>query len=42
LSNAGLSPAEIAVVLGKTPNNVRVQLHYIRKKKGGKSEEVME
>lgn len=36
LSNAGLAPAEIAAVLGKTPNNIRVQLHHIRKKKSEK------
>jgi hypothetical protein len=42
LSNAGLTPAEIAMVLGKTPNNIRVQLHYIRKKKGGRQEEALE
>lgn len=39
LSNAGLTPAEIAIVLGKTPNNIRVQLHHIRKKKTGRTEE---
>lgn len=33
LSNAGLSPVQIASCLGKTPNNIRVQLHFIKKKK---------
>ena len=41
LSNAGLTPAEIATVLGKTPNNIRVQLHYVRKKKGAKPGEAV-
>jgi hypothetical protein len=42
LNNAGLAPAEIATILGKTPNNIRVQLHYIRKRKGEKAEEMDE
>lgn len=32
LSNAGLAPSEIATILGKTPNNIRVQLHHLKKK----------
>lgn len=40
LQNAGMSVAEIASTLGRTPNNVRVQLHLMRKKgKNNKSEE---
>ena len=42
LHNAGLTPTEIATVLGKTSNNIRVQLYYIRKKKAGRSEETVE
>ena len=37
LNNAGLAPAEIAVILGQTPNNIRVQLHQIRKKRESKA-----
>ncbi len=33
LDKSGMSPQDIADSLGKTPNNVRVQLHTIRKKK---------
>ena len=32
LHNAGMSVAEIATTLGRTPNNVRVQLHLMKKK----------
>ena len=32
LRNAGMSPAEIATMLGKTPNNIRVQLYLMKKK----------
>lgn len=32
LSNIGLHPKEIAEILGKSPNNVRVMLTYIKKK----------
>lgn len=32
LHNAGMSVAEIASTLGRTPNNVRVQLHLMKKK----------
>jgi predicted transcriptional regulator len=40
LFNAGMSVAEIASTLGRTPNNVRVQLHLMKKKgKKEKSEE---
>lgn len=40
LHNAGMSVAEIATTLGRTPNNVRVQLHLMKKKgKKEKSEE---
>jgi DNA-directed RNA polymerase specialized sigma24 family protein len=42
LSSIGLQPKEIADLLGKTPNNVRVTLSQIRKeknKKGGKLNE---
>ena len=34
LSSIGLKPKEIADLLGKTPNNVRVRLSQIRKSKG--------
>jgi len=33
LVTIGLKPKEIAEILGKTPNNVRVMLSYIRKEK---------
>lgn len=40
LHNAGMSVAEIASTLGRTSNNVRVQLHLMKKKdKKEKSEE---
>jgi len=39
LYNLGMSSAEIASCLGKNPNNVRVTLHSIRKKIGGKKVE---
>ncbi|MDO8740354.1 MAG: hypothetical protein Q7J54_02130 [Candidatus Woesearchaeota archaeon] len=31
LSSVGLSPKDIADVLGKTPNNVSVTLNYLKK-----------
>jgi len=31
LDTIGLTPTEIAACLGKTPNNVRVTLHKLRK-----------
>lgn len=34
LGSIGLKINEIAEILGKTPNNVKVTLHYIRKSKG--------
>jgi DNA-directed RNA polymerase specialized sigma24 family protein len=34
LDQAGLKPAEIADVLGKTPNSIRVALFGIRKARG--------
>ncbi|MDE2588288.1 MAG: hypothetical protein KGL95_01290 [Patescibacteria group bacterium] len=34
LHDVGMQPMEIADCLGKTPNNVRVILHHIKKKKG--------
>ena len=34
LSSVGVKPKEIADLLGKTPNNVRVTLSQIRKNKG--------
>jgi len=37
LSQAGLKPMEIAEVLGKTPNAVRVALFGIRRKRGRNS-----
>lgn len=38
LSSAGFMPKEIAEILGKTPNNVSVQLDRIKKrKKSGKA-----
>ncbi|GEM_PF-1427821 len=38
LSSAGMTPSEIAAALGKTPNNIRVQLHLVKKSKAkGKS-----
>lgn len=33
LDNIGMTPSQIASCLGKTPNNVRVALHAVRKKK---------
>ena len=42
LHNAGLAPSDIATILGKTPNNIRVQLHQIRKKRTKKATEVVE
>jgi hypothetical protein len=41
LHNAGLNPSEIATLLGKTPNNIRVQLHSLKKRKITKSSEVI-
>ncbi len=35
LDAAGLQPKDIAVILGKSPNHVRVELVYIRKKGAG-------
>ena len=32
LDGVGLTPVEIATCLGKTPNNIRVTLHTVRKK----------
>ena len=32
LSNAGMTPTEIASTLNRTPNHVRVQLHHKKKK----------
>ena len=32
LSNAGMTTTEIALTLNRTPNNVRVQLHLMKKK----------
>ena len=32
LHNAGMNVAEIASTLGRTPNNVRVQLHLMKRK----------
>lgn len=37
LSNIGLQPKEIAVILGKTANNVNVTLSLIRKAKSKKA-----
>jgi DNA-directed RNA polymerase specialized sigma24 family protein len=31
LSNVGFQPKEIADILGKTPNHIRVTLHHLRK-----------
>lgn len=36
LSSVGLQPKEIADILGKTPNNVRVTLSMLRKEKAKK------
>ncbi len=36
LSSIGLQPKEIADLLGKTPNNIRVTLSQIRKEKNKK------
>lgn len=33
LSDVGLQPIEIASMLGKTPNHVRVALHELRKRR---------
>ncbi len=38
LYNAGLTPADIASILGKTPNNIRVQIHLLKKKMKSKSQ----
>ena len=32
LHNAGMTVAEIATTLGRTPNHVRVELHLMKKK----------
>lgn len=37
LSEIGIQPKDIAEILGKTPNNVRVTLSLIRKEKHNKS-----
>lgn len=37
LDNAGMTPAEIAACLRKTPNNIRVTLHSLRKRQKGVS-----
>jgi len=42
LSSVGLQPKEIAEILGKTPNNVRVTLTMIRKEKSKKKTKVQE
>lgn len=42
LSSVGLQPKEIADILGKTPNNVRVTLSAIRKAKGKNKSETQE
>jgi len=36
LDNIGMTPSKIASCLGKTPNNVRVALHGVRKKKAAR------
>jgi hypothetical protein len=41
LHNAGLTPAEIGTILGKTPNNIRVQIHLL-KKRNDRTKEGME
>ena len=38
LENVGLSPVQIATCVGKTSNNIRVQLHAVRKKKSKKNQ----
>ena len=35
LHGVGMQPYEIAECLGKTPNNVRVAIHALKKKKEG-------
>ena len=40
LHNAGMSVGEIASTLGKTPNNVRVQLHLLKKRSRKVGEDV--
>lgn len=40
LSSVGLQPKEIADILGKTPNNVRVTLAMIRKEKNKKKAKI--
>lgn len=40
LSSVGLQPKEIADILGKTPNNVRVTLNMIRKEKNKKKAKI--
>jgi len=41
LDAIGLAPKEIAAILGKSPNHVRVELTYLRKQKksGGEKDE---
>ena len=39
LSGMGFQPSEIAVIVGRTPNAVRIALHYLRKKKSPEPEE---
>ena len=40
LSSVGLQPKEIADILGKTPNNVRVTLNMLRKEKNKKKAKI--
>jgi len=38
LHSIGMSPSEIASCIGKTPNNVRVAIHGIKKKSKAKGD----
>lgn len=42
LSSSGFQPKDIADVLGKTPNHVRVILHGLRKERGKREAEATE
>jgi len=38
LSDLKLQPSEIAPIVGKSPNAVRITLHYLRKKRSSETE----
>jgi hypothetical protein len=39
LSDLKFQPSEIAPIVGKSPNAVRITLHYLRKKRSSETEE---